>query len=307
MLISRIEPTLTGTQPHSAAGWRRPGLSHHRPRRPVALALALAGHAVVLAALILLIRKAVLPEPPPASDQISMIFVPEPTPPTPEPPAMPLAEPPAPAALEPPSPPATEPPPLPATPPPVLEPVEPAPAPLPAVPAPAAPAPAVPPAAEVPPEPPPPRAIVRPLPPRPAIRKPQEARRPVPARPSAEEPAETARLPPSPAPPAPSASASSPPSLGPTISAAPLPGNGKPPYPLSARRMGEQGRVMISVSLSASGTPESVSVTTSSGHAVLDEAAVNAIRGWRFRPAERNGQPVASMLNVPVTFRLEDE
>ena len=76
---------------------------------------------------------------------------------------------------------------------------------------------------------------------------------------------------------------------------------------MSARRMGEQGRVMVTVSLSASGSPQSVTVLTSSGHAVLDEAAVNAIRNWRFRPAERNGQPVASTVEVPVSFRLDDE
>ena len=76
---------------------------------------------------------------------------------------------------------------------------------------------------------------------------------------------------------------------------------------MSARRMGEQGRVMVTVSLSASGSPQSVTVLTSSGHAVLDEAAVSAIRNWRFRPAERNGQPVASTVEVPVSFRLDDE
>jgi len=316
MLISRIEPTLpTAAATQSAAGWTRARLSQHRSRRPAALAVAFAGHAALLAVLLLLIREAVLPEPPPPSRTISMIFMPGPSP-TPTAP-MPEASAPAQAASAPavpeppPAPPeAAAPPAEPSTPlvtePPPVPPIEQTP-----LPSAVLPAPPIPPAVEAPPAEPPHRPVVRPSPPRPPpSQKPPEARHPAPARPVAE-PRSAPESTPLPAGPtaaaAPSPSAAGAPSLGPTISAAPLPGNSKPLYPLSARRIGEQGRVLIRVSLSASGAPEAVSVATSSGHSALDDAAVNAIRAWRFRPAERNGQPVASTLEVPVTFRLESD
>jgi TonB family protein len=36
----------------------------------------------------------------------------------------------------------------------------------------------------------------------------------------------------------------------------------------------------------------------------LDEKAVDAVSTWEFAPAQKDGQPVAVMVNVQVTFRL---
>jgi protein TonB len=47
-------------------------------------------------------------------------------------------------------------------------------------------------------------------------------------------------------------------------------------------------------------------VLKSSGHAVLDQAAEAAVRGWRFQPATRGGVPVAAPADVPFRFRLQD-
>ena len=87
--------------------------------------------------------------------------------------------------------------------------------------------------------------------------------------------------------------------------ARPASGNEPPRYPWSARVRGDQGRVVVSVWVSAEGRAESLSVLVSSGHALLDSAAVEAIERWRFEPARRGGTETASLLNVPVTFRLE--
>lgn len=47
-----------------------------------------------------------------------------------------------------------------------------------------------------------------------------------------------------------------------------------------------------------------VSVASSSGHDLLDDAAVEAVNHWHFVPAKRGGQPVDSWVNVPINFNL---
>jgi protein TonB len=49
-----------------------------------------------------------------------------------------------------------------------------------------------------------------------------------------------------------------------------------------------------------------VLVKQSSGHAVLDEAALAAVRAWRFEPATLNGAPVEAEAEVPIRFKLTD-
>lgn len=83
-------------------------------------------------------------------------------------------------------------------------------------------------------------------------------------------------------------------------------GNVKPDYPSEARRRGQQGRVLLHVDVSAAGAPISVTVSSSSGHELLDQAALRAVSAWRFTPATRGGSPVAGTVDVPVQFRLED-
>ncbi len=78
-----------------------------------------------------------------------------------------------------------------------------------------------------------------------------------------------------------------------------------PVYPEQARRRGEQGRVLLRVSVNASGMAAGVSLAASSGSASLDAAALAAVREWRFVPATRNGRPVPATAEVPVQFRLE--
>jgi len=80
--------------------------------------------------------------------------------------------------------------------------------------------------------------------------------------------------------------------------------NEPPPYPGVARRMGWQGIVLLDVELRADGRVSAVSVAQSSGHSVLDEAAVRAVLKWCFEPALRFGQPVPSTVRLPIRFRL---
>jgi periplasmic protein TonB len=82
--------------------------------------------------------------------------------------------------------------------------------------------------------------------------------------------------------------------------------NRPPRYPESARRRQEQGRVMVRVSVAIDGTPTDTRIDASSGHPALDEAAMDAVRQWRFLPARQNDRPVVASAEVPIVFRLED-
>ncbi len=69
--------------------------------------------------------------------------------------------------------------------------------------------------------------------------------------------------------------------------------------------MGEQGKVVLRVLVSAGGDPAKVEVRTSSGSEVLDEAALDAVKHWRFVPARKGEQPVEAWVLVPITFTLQ--
>jgi protein TonB len=83
-------------------------------------------------------------------------------------------------------------------------------------------------------------------------------------------------------------------------------GNPLPRYPTAARRRGLEGRVVLRVFVGSDGRARSVSVRTGSTHPILDEAAVETLRRWRFEPARQAGMPVAAWVDVPITFRLRD-
>lgn len=81
--------------------------------------------------------------------------------------------------------------------------------------------------------------------------------------------------------------------------------NPAPRYPPLARRMGQQGKVVLRVLVNAGGGASQVEVRTSSGSEVLDEAALEAVKRWRFVPAKRGEQPISAWVLVPITFTLQ--
>lgn len=81
--------------------------------------------------------------------------------------------------------------------------------------------------------------------------------------------------------------------------------NPVPPYPPRSRRLGEEGQVVLRVSVNPQGTTDSVEIRTSSGSQRLDEAALSTVRNWKFIPAKRGNTPVQSWVLVPITFKLE--
>jgi TonB family protein len=70
-----------------------------------------------------------------------------------------------------------------------------------------------------------------------------------------------------------------------------------------ARRSKYQGVVMIAVIVDAHGFPRNPRVTRSLGMG-LDEKALEAVQKYRFKPAMKDGKPVAAMITVEVNFRL---
>lgn len=82
--------------------------------------------------------------------------------------------------------------------------------------------------------------------------------------------------------------------------------NPRPEYPEDARRMRQEGLVVLSVEVGADGRVIDLSLKRSSGVNSLDEAAMHAVRRWLFEPARAAGIPVSSRVDVPVRFRLSD-
>jgi len=70
-----------------------------------------------------------------------------------------------------------------------------------------------------------------------------------------------------------------------------------------ARREGKSGNVLVSLIVSEEGMPTQVHVVRGAGMG-LDEKALAAVSQYRFRPAMKDGKPVAAQISVEVSFRL---
>ncbi|MFC7543196.1 energy transducer TonB [Siccirubricoccus deserti] len=172
------------------------------------------------------------------------------------------------------------------------------------------------------PPPPPPREAVEPPPP------PPEHTAAVPEEAPPEElplpPPPVAPAPPRPAPPRQTAARAAPPASQPapaqapepavqaggaritgiTTNASPLYRPPEPRYPEAARRRNETGTVQVRVQVDEAGRVAQVEVVTSSGSRELDRLAQSYFAQWRWRPAMRDGQPVAGQVVTAITFRL---
>lgn len=83
------------------------------------------------------------------------------------------------------------------------------------------------------------------------------------------------------------------------------PGNNPhPEYPRAAREAGWEGTVVLQVMVLTDGTAGNVTLHKTSGHSILDEAALAAVRGWQFIPAMDGNFPVQSVVRMPVRFDL---
>ena len=82
--------------------------------------------------------------------------------------------------------------------------------------------------------------------------------------------------------------------------------NPRPAYPLLAIRQGAQGQVLLLAEVLAEGRAGRIELEKSSGHALLDAAAMNAVRAWRFTPARKDGLLTTQTVRIPIHFNLKE-
>lgn len=162
----------------------------------------------------------------------------------------------------------------------------------------AEPEPAPPPPATLPPPPPPekkpeptPKPKPKPLPKAPPSERAVKAPEPEPTpAPPVTQPAE-----PTPAAPAPV--------LPPRADAGQI-SNPAPAYPSLSRRLREEGLVVLEILIRADGSVGEIKLKASSGFKRLDEAAMNAVKRWRYQPATQGGIAIDFWYEQPVEFNL---
>jgi protein TonB len=75
-----------------------------------------------------------------------------------------------------------------------------------------------------------------------------------------------------------------------------------PPYPPMAKMARVQGAVVLQAVISKKGNIENLRVM--SGHPMLVQSALDAVKQWRYRPYLLNGEPVEVETQITVNFSL---
>ncbi|MEP6672909.1 MAG: TonB family protein [Chthoniobacter sp.] len=78
----------------------------------------------------------------------------------------------------------------------------------------------------------------------------------------------------------------------------------KPPYPEQARAQRLEGVVLLFVGVDAAGRVTSASIRQGCGHAMLDRAALEAVRSWKFTPARQGDRAIPATVEVPIRFNF---
>jgi protein TonB len=80
----------------------------------------------------------------------------------------------------------------------------------------------------------------------------------------------------------------------------------KPIYPFEMRRQGIGGQVMVEFIVDANGDVRNAYAARSTQHE-FEAAAVAAVSKWKFKPGKKGGRAVATHLQVPIEFTLNDD
>jgi TonB family protein len=92
--------------------------------------------------------------------------------------------------------------------------------------------------------------------------------------------------------------------VGGNVQAANLVRKVNPEYPVAMKAQGLEATVTLSVLIDTQGIPISMSIEETNGPTEFTEAAIQAVRQWRYKPTLLNGQPVDVMTTVQVNFTL---
>lgn len=77
-------------------------------------------------------------------------------------------------------------------------------------------------------------------------------------------------------------------------------------YPFFARVFGREGTTELAFTVSADGTVRDVKIAKTSGFDGLDEAAVDCVAKWHYRPAIKDGALVDAPMTVKVAWNLDE-
>jgi TonB family protein len=93
-----------------------------------------------------------------------------------------------------------------------------------------------------------------------------------------------------------------------TVTAYPLYRQNTPPvYPEIARIRGYEGVVLVVAEILPDGRVGSTKIRRSSGYAILDRSAIDAVKPWKFEPAKKFGKPFTIWVELPIKFILHDD
>ncbi|WQI20226.1 TonB family protein [Stenotrophomonas maltophilia] len=79
-----------------------------------------------------------------------------------------------------------------------------------------------------------------------------------------------------------------------------------PSYPKSAVEQRQVGVVNLRVEVDAQGHPTDVQVLSATNPGVFDAVSIAAARSWTYRPAIKNGKPVAGAVKIPITYAMDN-
>jgi protein TonB len=79
-----------------------------------------------------------------------------------------------------------------------------------------------------------------------------------------------------------------------------------PEFPYELRRTGVSGVVLVSCEIDETGTVQNMKVIKSTNDAFV-EPAMNALKKWKFKPAQENGSNIAVRVSIPIKFTIHDD
>jgi periplasmic protein TonB len=83
--------------------------------------------------------------------------------------------------------------------------------------------------------------------------------------------------------------------------------NSPPVYPEVARVRGYEGIVLVSAEILPNGRVGNAKIRKSSGYAILDQSAIEAVKPWKFEPAKKGGSPFTVWVDLPIKFILHSD
>jgi protein TonB len=78
-------------------------------------------------------------------------------------------------------------------------------------------------------------------------------------------------------------------------------------YPDLSRLADEMGRCVVQATVAADGRITAARIQSSTGFNRLDLACVNAVRGQRMLPALEDGNPIESVIAIPIVWNLSEK